>query len=405
MRSADMIKVVAINSLKNGSPARIMEWILDSVKEELPIDVSTFYGKWKETAMDSNFFGLKSEVLLSGFLSKLTGIHGIWNILGTHKLIKRLAAISPDIIHLHNIHMWNINIPMLFAFIKKNNIRIVWTLHDCWAFTGQCPYFSAADCNKWRNGCGKCKQLKRYPGSIIDNTKLVYNLKRKWFLGVDNLIIVTPSQWLLKLVNQSFLKEYDAICINNGIDISTFSPRHSDFRKKYGLENKRVILGVAFEWGYRKGLDIFTKLSRILDSRYVIVLIGYNGQLHIENLITIGRTNNQIELAEIYSAADVFLNPTREDNFPTVNIEALACGTPVVTFDNGGSKEMIDETCGIVLADEDVETIKSTIDELIDSNKIKAQACRNKALEYDYKKKFKEYAEVYKRILGGYDEP
>lgn len=395
-----MIKIVALNSLKNGSPAKIMGGILECAEKKMYAETFPFYGVWKDEHIEGESFGIRLESQVSGILSKVTGFHGIWNFFGTYKLIRKMNRISPDIVHLHNIHMWNINIPMLFEYIKKNDIHVVWTLHDCWAFTGQCPYFSAIGCEKWTTGCGNCKQLKRYPGSIIDNTKLMYRLKKKWFSNVDNMVLVTPSQWLLGLVRKSFLKEYRSICINNGIDLEKFSPQDSDFRKKFSLENKRIILGVALEWGYRKGLDIFIELSKVIDSRYVIVLVGYNGQLNNHNIITIARTSSQTELAQIYSASNVFLNPTREDNFPTVNIEALACGTPVITYDNGGSREMLDESCGIVLDNENITILKDTIDDLLDNNRIKRLDCRKKALEFDYKRKFEDYIELYKKVLG-----
>lgn len=395
------MKIVAINNLKNGSPAKIMEWILDNARNQIGAEVYSFYGWWKDELNDDKTYGKPYEVLLSSAFSRLTGLHSIWNIFGTYELIKKLKKIEPDIIHLHNIHMWNINVSMLFKYIKKNNIKVIWTLHDCWAFTGQCPYFSVVKCEKWKIGCGGCMQLKRYPYSIIDNTKINFILKQKWFKNVKHMILVTPSNWLLDLLKGSFLSNYNAFCINNGIDLDVFKPRESNFRKKYNIQDKHIVLGVAFEWGFRKGLDIFLRLAKVLDPNYVIILVGYNGKIDEENIITIDRTHNQVELAEIYSVSDVFFNPTREDNFPTVNIEALACGTPVVTFNNGGSAEMIDETCGITLETEDIDVIKVKIKKIIELGLFTSKACRNKALKYNYKDKFQEYVNIYLNLMDG----
>lgn len=395
------MKIVAINDLKNGSPARIMDWILDTAHSQIGAETYSFYGWWKDKEVSYYTYGKPKEVLLSGICSRITGLHGIWNIWGTRELIKKLEQIEPDIIHLHNIHMWNTNVPMLFKYIKKNNVRVVWTLHDCWAFTGQCPYFSAVKCEKWKQGCGKCAQLGRYPKSVLDNTKTVFKLKKKWFKNVKQMVLVTPSNWLLDLTKESFLNEYSALCINNGIDLEIFKPRVSRFREKYHIQDKRIVLGVAFEWGFRKGLDVFVELSKVLDSGYVIVLVGYNGKIDCDNIITINRTHDQVELAEIYSTVDVFFNPTREDNFPTVNIEALACGTPVVTFNSGGSSEMIDNTCGVALETENIEEIKSSIIGTIEAKELTPVACRNRALKYSNKDKFREYVDIYEKLMEG----
>lgn len=263
----------------------------------------------------------------------------------TKKLIKEIEKYNPDVIHLHNLHGYYLNIEILFDYLKKADKPVVWTLHDCWAFTGHCTYFDFAGCKKWQSACHNCSQKKDYPSSKCkDRSKKNYFQKKAAFTGVRNLTIVTPSKWLKEKVEQSFLKEYKVEVIHNGIDLDVFKPTPSDFRIRYGIEDKKIILGVASVWNRRKGLQDFIELSKILDDEYKIVLVGLTEEQKRslpENIIGITRTNNVKELAEIYTAADVFFNPTYEDNYPTVNLEAQACGTPVVTYNTGGSVESV----------------------------------------------------------------
>ena len=262
----------------------------------------------------------------------------------TKKLLKFLDKINPDIVHLHNIHGYYLNIELLFNYLKEKQIRVIWTLHDCWSFTGQCAFFDYVGCDKWQTECKNCPMLSEYPKSFVDSSKWNYQKKKELFTGL-NITLVTPSKWLASLVKNSYLKVYDVKVINNGIDLNVFKPTPSNFREKYCLKDKKMILGVAGVWDRRKGLNDFIELSKLLDDNYVIVLVGLNDkQLDLlpHNIIGIKRTENQQELAGLYTTADVFFNPTYEDNYPTVNLESLACGTPVITYDTGGSPEFVD---------------------------------------------------------------
>ena len=332
-------------------------------------------------------------------LDRITGRHNMHSKIATERLLKVISGFKPDIIQLHNLHEAYINLPMLFKYIKKHNIKTVWTLHDCWAFTGHCPYFDIVGCNKWKTGCYGCPQYKEYPKSLFDNSKYMYRLKRKWFTGVENMTIVTPSEWLAGLVKESYLKDYPVKVINNGIDLNVFKPTESDFREKYALENKYIVLGVAFGWGRRKGLDVFVELAERLDKvKYKIVLVGTDDnvdKLLPDNIISIHRTQSQTELAEIYAAADVFANPTREENYPTVNMEAIACGTPVVTFNTGGSPEMLDETCGAAVAKDDTDAMYNEIVRICETEPYSEEACLKKARGFDMNERFKEYYDLY----------
>lgn len=265
----------------------------------------------------------------------------------TKKFLEWVRKYDPDVIHLHNIHGYYVNLPLLFDYLSKANKKVIWTLHDCWTFTGHCAYFTYAKCEKWRKGCHECPQKKDYPSSILcDRSEQNWKRKRKMFTSVKNMTIVTPSKWLSGLVKQSFLRKYSVVVINNGIDTTVFKPTPSDFRKKHELEGKKIILGVASVWDRRKGLKDFVKLSEIINENYAIVLVGLSEEQIKQmpkNIVCISRTNSQKELAEIYTAADVLFNPTYEDNYPTVNLEAQACGTPVVTYNTGGSPESVPE--------------------------------------------------------------
>lgn len=396
------MKIVSINSLPNGSTGKIMNEIAD-MAEKNGFDTYCFWGSWyseiKEKAEKRSCFGSSIENKISGAFSILTGLQNFGSIIGTISLINKINKIDPDIIHLHNLHLWTINIPLLFKYIKKHNIKTVWTLHDCWAFTGHCPHFDMIGCDKWKTGCYGCPQYKEYPKSLFDNSKYMYRLKKKWFTDIKDMTIVTPSEWLASLVKESYLKDYPVKVINNGIDLNVFKPTESDFRKKYALENKYIVLGVAFGWGRRKGLDVFVELARRLDKeKYKVVLVGTDDnvdKLLPENIISIHRTQNQTELAKIYSAADVFANPTREENYPTVNMEALACGTPVVTFNTGGSPEMLDETCGAAVAKNDIDAMYNEIIRICEKKPYSLEACIKKAKGFDKNEKFGEYIRLY----------
>ena len=263
----------------------------------------------------------------------------------TYGFIDWIERYNPDIIHLHSIHGYYINMEVLFEYLANANRKVVWTQHDCWAFTGHCPYFTAAHCERWKTGCHDCPQQTKYPMSyVLDRSKRNWNRKRELFTSVRNMTIVTPSKWLAGLAGESFLGKYPIRVIRNGVDTGIFKPDPGDFRERYSLEGKRMILGVASVWEERKGLKDFVRLSEMLDEESRIVIAGLSKRQMAglpKEIIRIGRTDDPRELARLYSAADVFLNLTYEDNYPTTNLEAQACGTPVITYQSGGSSETL----------------------------------------------------------------
>lgn len=339
------------------------------------------------------------EIKLNALKSRMLGNYGFNSMKMTKRLINELEKVSPDVIHLHNLHAHNCDLTSLFNYLKEKKIKTIWTFHDCWAFTGYCPHFTLCNCDKWKYGCENCVQSRKFSW-FRDRSLWLYEKKKSLFKGLD-LTIVTPSQWLADLVKESFLKDYPVKVIHNGIDLSVFKPTESDFRAKHHCEDKFILLGVAFGWGVHKGLDVFMELSKRLDDHFQIVLVGTDVNVDKKlpaNIISIHRTQNQIELAEIYSAADLFVNPTREDNYPTVNMEALACGTPVVTFKTGGSPEILDETCGSVVDCDDIEALQKEIERIYVERPYSKEVCLKKVTKFDTAKCFVRYIDLYKRL-------
>ncbi len=396
------MKILEINQVNFGSTGHIMLQIADLATKKGHEVICSFYAR-RNKDKDKNciYIGNKVSHNIHKKLYRKTGNNGCYSKISTWNFLRKVKKFDPDLIHIHNLHNCYINLPMLFDYIKKNNKKVVWTLHDCWSFTGQCPYFTAVGCEKWKTGCHDCEQINRYPSCSVDRTDKMWNRKKEWFTGVQNLTIVTPSQWLADLVKQSFLKDYPVKVINNGINLDVFKPTESDFRTKHNLEDKKIILGVASVWEVRKGLDVFIELSKRLDDRYKIVLVGTNDEVDKklpEGIISIHRTSNQKELAELYTAADVFFIPTREDNFPTVNMESLACGTPVLTFNTGGSPEMVDEATGVVLMNEDIASVEQAVISMCESGKYSKEACTERAKQYDSGLKYNEYLSLFENI-------
>ena len=339
-----MSSILFINSVCNGSTGTICKNLYKAAAEA-GHECCIAYGRGEAPkGFKTIKIGNKLDIYLHVLKARLFDASGFGSKQATKELIKKIDEFKPDIIHLHNIHGYYVNIEILFKYLKEHpEIKKIWTLHDCWAFTGHCAYYTYAKCDKWKTCCkGYCPNRNEYPKTIFSCVTKNYTKKKNIFSNVENMILVTPSKWLKNEVKKSCLKNYDVGIINNGVDKKIFKYTESDIKERYGIENKKIILGVASVWDKRKGLDIFIELSNQLDDDYQIVLIGLNKK-QIKNLpnniIGISRTENVEELVKWYSAAEVFFNPTLEDNYPTTNLEAINCGTPVVTFDTGGSPE------------------------------------------------------------------
>lgn len=343
--------------------------------------------------------GSKLDVYAHVLWTRVFDASGFGSYFATKRLIQDIKRIKPDLVHLHNLLGYYLNIEVLFKYLKKTNMPVVWTLHDCWAFTGHCINFERTGCTKWETGCHHCQLRDNYPESLaIDRSAVNYKKKKRAFTGVPGMVLVTPSQWLANLVSKSYLKDYPCSVIHNGIDLNVFKPVDSDVRERYGLQGKKLLLFVASVWNEMKGEHIAYQLAEKLDESYAMVMIGRKSATDVPGrIINLQRTQNVEELVNWYTAADVFVNPTLGDNFPTVNLEAMACGTPVVTFDTGGSKESVG-TCGEVAPHGDVQALLEAIHRCT-ARAITRQDCLERAQLYDKKRCFGQYVAVYDEAL------
>ncbi|OUO64931.1 glycosyltransferase [Collinsella sp. An268] len=340
-----------INTVPNGSTGGIM------IKEHSELlshgkDSYAFWGRGREAQNDHEMkFATKPEVYLDALQTRLDGRAGFHSKTATKRLLRRLDEIKPDVVHLHNLHGYYINIEMLFNWLAAQNCKVEWTLHDCWAFTGHCAYFTYVKCAQWQSHCAysdKCPQLNTYPKTICKKAcARNFDEKRRLFASIlpERMKLITPSQWLEGLVKRSFLGTYPIEVRHNTIDTTVFKPTPSDFRARYGIGDRFMILGVASPWTERKGLSDFIRLAGEFGNEgFAFVLVGLDKKQFRwlpRGIIGIPRTDSPRELAGIYSTTDVLFNPTHEDNFPTVNLEAEACGTSVVTYDAGGCSETL----------------------------------------------------------------
>ena len=333
--------------------------------------------------------------------SRILGNYGFNSKKATRKMIRELERIQPDVVHLHNIHGHDCDLELLFSYFHRKRTKLIWTFHDCWTFTAYCPHYAMMKCDKWKTQCSNCIQHREFSW-LFDRSKALFEKKKRLFSGLD-LTIVAPSGWQAEQVKASFFREYPVEVIYNGIDLSVFHPIPGSFREDHGIpEDKKIVLGVAFGWGPRKGLDVLIELAHRLDSsRYQMVLVGTDDgvdKLLPPEIISIHRTQNQAELAEVYTAADVFVNPTREEVLGLTNIEANACGTPVITFRAGGSPECIDASSGIVAEQEDVQAMLEAVLHICEDQPFSAEACRERARRFDKNDRFAEYVRLYESI-------
>jgi glycosyltransferase involved in cell wall biosynthesis len=357
--------------------------------------------------------GNQWELYWHVLLTRLLDMHGWGSIFATKKLVRQIKQIKPDIIHLHAVQGYYLNIGILFRCLANIGIPVVWTMHDCWALTGHCNHFDAVGCDRWRTGCYHCPRKKEYPKSMLyDNSARNYQKKKQLFTSVKQMTIVTPSQWLAEVVRQSFLNQYPVNVIHNGIDLEIFKPTvEADNNLPLVFENKYcpatshpfTILGVANIWLERKGLNDFIRLRRLLNPSYNILLVGLTKRQMKrlpQGIQGIEHTESTQQLATIYAAVDVLVNPTWEDTFPTVNLEALACGTPVITYRTGGSPESVPEECGIVVEKGDVEGLVKAIRHIKEKGKqAYVKPCKDYAVRnYNKKKCFSEYVKLYENL-------
>lgn len=399
------MKIAQINTVcGNGSVGRITVDIYHALKKS-GHEGKIYYGRRNAPeGVNAERFGTNPDMGVHVLHTFFEGTHGFNSGGQTRRLIQSLKEYDPDLIHLHNIHGFYLDVEKLFAYLKACKKPVVWTLHDCWAFTGHCAYFDYVQCERWKTGCDRCPQHRNtYPYALLrDASKKNYERKRAAFQGVQGLTIVTPSRWLETLVKESFLQKYPVRVIPNGIDLERFAPQPEKPRERH------LILGVANVWDRRKGLEYLKELSKRLDSeKYEVAVVGVSGKQIKklpEGMIGIEHTRNVEELARLYSRASVYVNPTLEDNFPSTNLEALACGTPVVTFATGGSAESLDETCGRIVTKKDMEGLYKAVTELCEKSEAMRAACRKRALDFNKYDRFGEYLKLYEESIDHYND-
>lgn len=395
------MKVLMVSTVYgSGSIGRIMADI-KHLLEKRGDECIAVYGRGTSTEKDTINIGTKTDLYFHALATRITDKTGFYSKKNTKKLINIIEKERPDIIHLHNLHGYYLNIEILFEYLSTSHIPVVWTLHDCWAFTGHCPHFSSINCEKWKTGCYSCPRKQEYPTSVImDHSKKNYIEKKRIFTTLEKMCITTPSHWLAETVAQSFLSNYQIEVINNAIDLNIFKPTSGNFREVRKLQNKKIVLGVANVWNERKRLDLFERWACELPDDYQIVLVGLNSkQIHNLplNIIGIERTESMSELIGLYSTADVFVNPSKEETFGMTTLEALACGTPVIVSNETAVPEVGDDSCQLIAMNDGM--YQSLIQKICEEKPFTKESCMNRAKVFDKNIVFIKYLQLYEKIV------
>lgn len=404
-----MPTLLQINSTANwGSTGKIAEQI-GALAISHGWDSYIAYGRYANPSRSKTIkVGSKISQLLHLITSRVFDNHGLASRIATKALVKKIKKLSPDIIHLHNIHGYYLNYKILFEYLNTTEIPVVWTLHDCWPFTGHCSHYVHDNCCQWQQLCTRRDCCKVYPTSFLSQTKRNFILKRRLFTSIGSRLVMTPvSSWLADQTKQSFLGKHRINFIYNGVDTSVFVPRDtSDIKRKFKLEGKKVLIGVASTWSAGKGFADYIELRKRLTDDYIIIMVGVNST-EIANLpdgiIGIKRTQSAQELAELYSASDVVLSLSRAETFGLTVVEGMACGTPAVVYNNTAVPELITADTGLVVDNTgDIDGVIKAIEQILDHGKQSyAEACRKRAEEhFDNRKCFEKYISLYDELLA-----
>lgn len=397
------MKVYQINVVcGSGSTGKIVVDLAHTIKE-YGGECRIAYGRGNAPQeIDAIKVSSKLDLYVHAMLTRFTDKHGLYSKGATKRLIKDIQEYEPDIIHLHNIHGYYVNYEMLFEFLTKVNKPIVWTLHDCWTFTGHCAHFDYVKCNKWKRKCYKCPQKRIYPKSVFwDNSSDNYIRKQRAFSMPKDLTIVVVSDWLKTVTQQGILKEHAIKRIYNGIDLNIMKPTENDFRIKYQLEDKKIVLGVASVWDERKGIDTFYALASHMPSNYKLVMIGLSEKQlkeKPESILGFGKISSVEELAKWYTAADIYVNASVEETMGLTTVEAMACGTPVIVMNTTGSPELVTEMCGRTIEPKNIEQLKRAILDM-ENEKNMTESCICHAKNFEKNKQYKKYIELYRKIM------
>lgn len=404
------MRVLFINTIfGKGSTGKIVKQLGDAI-EAAGGEYMVAYGRGEIVDQDHSYFiGSKFDRYIHAGISRVTDRAGFYSKKCTEELVFFIRKYNPDIIHLHNLHGYYINLPVLFGYLKNEyKGKIIWTLHDCWAFTGHCTYYQYVGCSAWQTQCGNCPQKKEYPQSVLaDASKRNFIEKRKLIKSISNkLTIVTVSDWLKNEVIKANLDVHSIMAIHNGVDTELFCPTESSVREKYSIGERYFFLCVSDGWDQRKGVDKVIELSKCIDDKASIVVIGMDKKQinkFPKDIICMERTWNQKELIEFYSAADVLFNPSNEETFGLVTAEAMACGTPVIVFNTTASPEIVgNEACGLIIEDnaDEPNVIKNNYKRMLIEKKQKSENCRNRIIQYfSVEQMKKEYLELYYSLI------
>ena len=395
------MKILQINSFFSaGGPPRIVKGIYDTVVRNGDECLVAAARDTPLPSMNSYRIGNPLTSYACAMQSRLLDNDGFAAKGATKQFIRKIEDFNPDIIHIHNLHGYYINIIELFNFLKAAGKPVVWTMHDCWAITGHCPHFTMVKCDRYLTGCHHCPQKKDYPASYIkDASRQNWIQKKATFSCVPNMTIVCVSEWLEGIVKRSYLSEYPTKVIYNGVDLLPFQRIESDFRKQRQLQDKRLLLGVAMHWVKRKGLYDFIKLADLLDDRYRVVLVGELNEKDIPaNIIHIPPTKGDGELAEIYSACDLCLNLSYEETFGLTTVESLACGTPVITYDQTAVPEISRKFGMPVVHAGNIEELRKSIEAFFDEGKHSGSANYNVSV-FEQERQYQKYFQLYKKLV------
>ncbi len=386
------------------SVGKIEQQISDLVLKEGWGSYMTYSRGYQPGAAETIKIGSMADVYWHVLMTRLFDRQGLHSKTATKKLIKQIKDINPDVIHLHQVHGYFLNIQILFDFLKDFGKPVVWTFHDCWAFTGHCAHFVGADCNKWKTGCYKCPLIHDYPASYSDRSQKNYLLKRELFTSVPNLHIVTVSRWLENLARQSFFKDCDIKTIYNGINTDIFKETDcSQLRERLNVNGKKILLAAATIWNEQKGLNDYIKLSGLLPNDFVIVLVGSKGNVDVSlpsNIISLPKTNSQSELAAYYTMADVILNLSYAETFGLTTVEGMACGTPGIVYKSTASPELVSEDTGFIVEPGNVQGVLNSTIEIIKKGKdYYRNKCRKRVIDCFDEKQYIKYVELYESLL------
>ena len=401
------MKVLMINSVCGfGSTGSICVDIA-TVLEKQGHECYIAYGQGITTYKNSFKIGTVLENHLHNVGSRVTGKQGYFTKSGTHKLIAYIKSINPDVIHLHNLHGNYLNLKILFDYLIRVQKPVVWTLHDCWAFTGKCAHYTDVQCYKWQTHCGNCPQVEKYPPSLfLDQSEALFSDKKEWFTAIQNMTIIPVSHWLAGEVNKSFLRNYDIKPIYNWVNHEVFKPTIENIRSKYGIaDNKFIVLGVSAGWSASDNkLKDFIALSKMVADDIQIVLVGKasNEKDIPSSIIHIPYVHGANELAKIYSTAAVYVHLSTEDTFGKVIAEAMSAGTPAIVYNATACPEIVGNNCGYVVEKRNVKQIMEAIQKIKENTKAYySKKCRTRVVEnFDYVTNINETITIYKSNIN-----